>query len=92
MTIEEKIKYLKEWAEYLKSKNPDDLEPTQKQDLVILEETIKDLEALETIAIHSAIVIDDDNKYFITRIKEYDYLRRPILDFDKVKYLAEKRK
>ena len=46
MKIEERIKYLSEWVEYLKSKNSDDLEPTQKQDLIILEETIKDLEVL----------------------------------------------
>ena len=62
MKIEERIKYLSEWVEYLKSKNSDELEPTQKQDLIILEETIKDLKAFETIIINSAIII-------------YDYLR-----------------
>ena len=46
MRIEERIKYLSEWVEYLKSKNSDELGPTQKQDLIILEETIKDLEVL----------------------------------------------
>ena len=46
MKIEERIKYLSEWVEYLKGRNFNDLEPTQKQDLIILKETIKDLEVL----------------------------------------------
>ena len=49
MTIEERIKYLGEWVEYLKSQKPIDLSPTQKADLFILQDTIKDLKKLNEI-------------------------------------------
>lgn len=88
--IEARINHLNEWLEYLKSKNYDDLTPTQQKDLIVLEDVIKDLRALETLVINSAIVIEGDNRYFKTSIKEYDYLRRPVDDFDRVKYLIEK--
>lgn len=50
----------------------------------------KDLEALETIKENCGLVYEDGNTYFKVNIKEYDYLRRPIEDFDKVKHLAER--
>ena len=50
----------------------------------------KDLEALEVIKDNCGLVYEDGNTYFKVNIREYDYLRRPIEDFDKVKYLAER--
>lgn len=90
MTIEERIKYFKEWIDFIKSKDVDELSDYNKKDLLVLEETIKDLEALETIQENCGLVYEDGNTYFKVNIREYDYLRRPIFDFDKVKYLAIK--
>lgn len=49
----------------------------------------KDLDILEILKENGAIVIEGDNRYILIRIKEYDYLRRPIDDFDKVRNIFE---
>lgn len=90
MTIEERINYFKEWIDYIKSCNEEELSDYNKKDLSVLEETVKDLEALESIKDCCGLVYEDGNTYFKVSIREYDYLRRPIDDFDKVKYLAER--
>ena len=46
-------------------------------------------QVLEILKENGAIVIEGDNRYILIRIKEYDYLRRPIDDFDKVRNIFE---
>ena len=57
MKISERIKHFKDWVNYIKSKNENDLTKQNKQDLIALEETIKDLELLETLVDKVAKII-----------------------------------
>lgn len=86
--IANQLKELEATRDYLKS-NGKDVKAIDEA-IENYKQVLKDLEILEALKDNSNIVIDGDDRYFMTRIKEYDYLRRPIDDFDKVKKLIEK--
>ena len=91
MTSEEKLNYITNLL-FNKLENTNiDLTEEEADNIVNYNKDLrKDLEALETIKENCGLVYEDGNTYFKVNIKEYDYLRRPIEDFDKVKHLAER--
>lgn len=93
-TKEDKLKFLYELKEIVEKQIPYNTnlivlsELTQRHKIIC--DLIKDLDILETLKENGNIVIEGDNRFILIKIREYNYLRKPIDDFDKVKNIFEK--
>lgn len=93
-TKEDKLKFLYELKEIVEKQIPYNTnlivlsELTQRHKVIC--DLIKDLDILETLKENGNIVIEGDNRFILIKIREYNYLHKPIDDFDKVKNIFEK--